>query len=181
MKKTLFLFIAALSIGYFSSAQQMQPKERAEFIAREDFSKSKYKKMEKYGVTKEKSKVIISTPVIKENVKEYSGLYKVDDPDYMITLNITDGKSIKGSIKEAGGINGYQTFELKNIIIQDALFKAEKINPDGSETRLEGVFIDKNNNGIVDFGLGLKLAKSVTIANAVETDKLFFKKLINKN
>lgn len=177
MKKTLFLFIAALSIGYFSSAQQMQAKERAEFIAKEDFSKSKYKKVEKFGVTKEKSKVIISTPVIKENVKEYSGHYKVDAPDYIITLNIEDEKNIKGSIKEADGNNGYQTFELKNLIIQDALFKAEKINPDGSETPLEGVFIDKNNNGIVDFGLGLKLSKSITIANAIETNKLFFKKV----
>ncbi|MEJ7676386.1 MAG: hypothetical protein WKG06_00590, partial [Segetibacter sp.] len=70
-KKTLFLFIAALStMNFSSSAQQMQPKERAEFIAKEDFSKRSTKKAEKYGITKEKSKVIISTPVIKENVKE---------------------------------------------------------------------------------------------------------------
>ncbi|MEJ7676385.1 MAG: hypothetical protein WKG06_00585 [Segetibacter sp.] len=77
----------------------------------------------------------------------------------MITLNIKDEKNIKGSIKEAGGNNGYQTFELKNIIIQDALFKAEKINPDGSITPLEGVFIDKNDNGTVGFGTRIKALK----------------------
>lgn len=160
-----------------SSAQDMQPKERAELIAKESFSKSKYKKMEKYGVTKEMSKVIISTPVIKNDIKGYSGVYKATAPDYTLTLHIADAKNITGTIKEVTESNAIQNSTLKNITITDALFKAVKVNTDGTETALEGVFIDKNDNGNHDFGLGIKLSESITINNALHTDKLFFRKV----
>ncbi|MCW3107781.1 MAG: hypothetical protein JWQ09_2287 [Segetibacter sp.] len=176
MKKISFLIVTALCIQTFAFAQQTGPKERAAFIAKEDFSKSKYKKVEKYGITKELSKTIISTPAIK-HVKEYAGVYKANGADYILTLNIADEKNITGTIKEALENNNYETFTLKNISIDNALFKAVKISPDGKETPLEGVFIDKNDNGVIEFGLGLKLSKSITINNSVSIDKLFFKKV----
>ncbi len=175
MKNIIFLLAALLTIKK-SSAQDMQAKERAELIARESFSKSKYKKMEKYGITKEMSKVIISTPVIKKDIKDYSGAYKANGFDYTLTLNVADAKNITGTIKEAEN-NVIQNFTLKNITIKDALFKAVKVNTDGIETALEGVFIDKNDNGSHDFGLGIKLPESITINNALQIDKLFFKKV----
>lgn len=176
MKKIIFLLTAILVVKN-SSAQDMQAKERAEFIAKESFSKSKYKKMEKYGVTKEMSKVITSTPVIKNNIKDYSGVYKANGPDYTLTLSVRDSKNITGSIREVDEKNALQNFILKNITINDALFKAIKVNTDGTETALEGVFIDKNDNGNHDFGLGIKLPESVTLNNALHIDKVFFKKV----
>src|SRR4051812_20948717 len=127
MKKMLILAIAIVAIKH-SSAQDMEAKQCAEFIARESFSKSKYKKMEKYGVTKEMKKTIISTPVIKSNVKEYAGIYKANGPDYTLALNVIDAKNITGTIKEVGDNNSIQNFTLKNISIVDALFKAVKVS-----------------------------------------------------
>lgn len=176
MKNIIFLLTAILVVKN-SSAQDIQAKERAEFIAKESFSKSKYKKMEKYGVTKEMSKVIISTPVIKNNIKDYSGVYKANGPDYTLTLNVNEAKNITGTIKEVNENNVIQNFTLKNITIDNALFKAIKVSAGGTETALEGVFIDKNDNGNHDFGLGIKLPESVTLNNALHIDKVFFKKV----
>ncbi|MCW3106664.1 MAG: hypothetical protein JWQ09_1170 [Segetibacter sp.] len=177
MKKISFLIATAFCIQVSVFAQQMEPKERAAFIAKEEFSKSKYRKVEKYGITKEKSKVIISTPVIKQDIKEYAGVYKANGHDYMLTLNIEDEKKITGTIKEPAANNNYATFTLKNISIDNALFKAVKVSGDGTETPLEGVFIDKSDDGVVEFGLGLKLLKSITINKGANTDKLFLKKV----
>jgi len=52
-----------------------------------------------------------------------------------------------------------------------------QVNANGSETPLEGVFINKNDNGQTEFGLGIKLSTSITIDNALHVDKLFFKKV----
>jgi len=177
MKKTILLLFASLFFNHITFSQQLSSKERAALIAKEYFSKSKYKKKEKYGITKEMNKVVISTPAIKKNVKEYSGVYKANGADYTIVLNTADKKNINGTLKEAGANNNYNIFTLKNITIEDALFKAVKINPDGTKSPLEGVFIDKNDNGTLDFGLGLKLSKSITINDALQTDKLFMKKV----
>jgi hypothetical protein len=177
MKKISFLILTALCIQASAFAQQMEPKERAAFIAKEDFSKSKYKKVEKYGITKELSKTIISTPVIKQNIKDYSGVYKANGADYILTLNIDDANNITVTIKEAEANNSFETFSLKNVTIKNALFNAIKVDKEGTETPLEGVFIDKSDNGIIEFGLGIKLSKSITVNNAVNIDKFFFKKV----
>ncbi|MEO7800440.1 MAG: hypothetical protein ABIR81_00490 [Ginsengibacter sp.] len=65
---------------------------------------------------------------------------------------------------------------VKQNILKDALFTATKINSDGSKIFLEGVFIDKNDNGHVDFGLGIKLPNPLAIRESVHTDKIFFLK-----
>ena len=177
MKKILLLLFTSLLFNHITFSQELSAKERAETIARENFSKSKYMKKEKFGVTKELNRVVVSTPVIEKNVKDYSGVYKAYGFDHTLTLNIKDAQNIQATLKENIGANSNSTSLLKNITINDALFKAVQVNADGTDTPLEGVFINKNDNGQTEFGLGIKLSKSITIDNALHIDKLFFKKV----
>jgi hypothetical protein len=176
MKKTMLLLFVSLSLSHIIFSQELNSKERAETIAREDFSKSKYLKKEKFGIIKELNRAIVSSPVIQQNVKDYSGLYKANGINYTLTLNAKDEHNIQGTLKESDGANN-SISKLKDIIIKDALFKAVQVNADGTKTPLEGVFINKNDNGSTEFGLGIKLSKSIAINNAPQIDKLFFKKL----
>ncbi len=175
MNKTILILIC-IWFNKPAISQQIPEKERASFLAREEFSKSKYMKKEKYGITKELSKVITSTPVIKENLKDYSGIYNASDVRYSIGLKIRDEKNIQATLTEIDSNSINHIYSLKNISIKDALFKATRINPDGSEFFLEGVFIDKNDNGHIDFGLGLKLLDPLTIRHTIHTDKIFLLK-----
>jgi hypothetical protein len=176
MKKTLLLLFASLLFNHVSFSQGLSAKERAELIAQESFSKSKYMKKEKYGITKELNRVIVSTPVIQQNTADYSGVYKAYGFDCTLILNIEDDQKIQATLKENDG-NKSSAFSLKQITIKDALFKAIQVDADGSETPLEGVFINKNDNGRTEFGLGIKLSKSITKDDALQIDKLFFKKV----
>lgn len=175
MKPLLFLCAISMFGHLFVSAQQNGDRERGELIAKEDFSKSKYMKKEKYGVVKELNRVIVSQPVIKQNKHEYAGLYKAQDFGNTIELKIT-GNTIEAILQKGNDDSVSDLFyQLKNIVINDALFKATLINKNGNEEIAEGVFINKNDNGIIDFGLGIKLPKNITI-NGLHIDKLFFKK-----
>ncbi len=176
MKKTSLLLFASLFFNHITFSQELTAKERAELIAGENFSKSKHLKKEKYGITKEVNKDIVSTPVIWQNVKDYAGVYKAYGFDYTLVLNIKDAPNIEGTIKENNGTNE-SAFPLKNITIKDALFKAIQVNADGTATPLVGVFINKNENGQTEFGLGIKLSKSITKDNALQIDKMFYKKV----
>lgn len=176
MKKIIVLLLTLVFFSQFGFSQQTE-KDRAALLAREEFSKSKYMKKEKYGITKELNKVIISTPVIKESLKDYSGIYKAVDVNYLLELKIENENNIQAILTEVDSNNNNRTYFLKNISIKDALFKATRINPDGAEIFLEGAFIDKNDNGKTDFGLGLILSNPLTIRNSINTDKLFFLKL----
>ncbi len=157
-------------------SQQVTEKDRAAFLASNEFSKTKYLKKEKYGVSKELYKSIISTPVIKSDIKDYSGIYKAAGINYILDLNIESERNIQATITEIDS-NSNHTYSLLNISIKDALFTATRINSDGSKVFLEGVFIDKNDNGHVDFGLGIKLPNSITIRHSIHTGKIFFLKL----
>ncbi len=177
MRKT-FIFLLLVLVNLFrANTQEVNSKVRAEIIAKENFSKSKHKKKEKYGITKEVNRVIVSSPVIKQNISEYSGVYQVHDLNYYIELKIKDKVNIEATWKEPDNTSsGFKIFYLKNISIRNALFTATKVSPEGVQELLEGVFINKNDNGIVDFGLGIKLPKSITL-NGLTMDKLFFKKV----
>ncbi len=176
MKKTLILLFASLFFNHISFSQELNAKERAELIARENFSKSKHLKKEKFGITKEVNRTIISTPAIKQNVKDYSGVYKAIGFDYTLALSINDAQNIQATLTENNGTTT-SALQLKNITIKDALFKAIQANADGTTTPLEGVFINKNDNGQTEFGLGIKLLKSIIKDNALQIDKMFYKKV----
>ncbi len=176
MKKILIVLFTSLLFNHLAFSQELSSKERAEYIARENFSKSKYLKKEKYGITKELNRVIVSTPVIRQNVKDYTGVYKAHGFEHTITFSINDAQNVQAALTENSGTNNSAS-QLKNITIKDALFKAIQVNADGTTTPLEGVFINKNDNGQTEFGLGIKLLKSIIKDNAPQIDKMFFKKI----
>ncbi len=41
----------------------------------------------------------------------------------------------------------------------------------------EGVFINKNDNGNVEFGLGIKLSKPIQLTEGLKITKIFLKKV----
>ncbi len=173
MKKIILTQILLLLICAFCNSQDIAPKEKAESLAKNEFSKTKYKKKEKYGVVKELNKVIVSTPVINNNLSFYDGNYIYQDLDYkievrtdkynkpMATLTIADGKDIL----------------LKEVSITDAFFHAVKLNADGSKELWEGAFININDNGNIEFGLGIKLSKPVELTKGLNIIKIFLKKV----
>lgn len=171
MKKIFALTIATLCLLSASQSQEVSAKEKAEALAKNEFSKEKYKKEEKYGVVKEKHKAVVSTPVINKDLSFYQGNYVVQgfnyqlevrkDPQdkWLVTITTDDEKTV-----------------LKNVTINDAYFTATKTSKDGTEERWEGAFINKSDNGVEDFGLGIKLPNPMRF-QSINMTKLFFKKV----
>jgi hypothetical protein len=171
MKKLLTLVVAALGVALHGLSQDFSAKEKAEALAKNEFSKTKHKRVEKYGVVKEMHKVIESTPVVNNDLSFYQGNYVTQGLNYqleirqdpqnqwLVTLTSDDTKTV-----------------LKYVVINDAYFTAKIIAKDGSEETWEGAFINKKDNGSVEFGLGVKLPATIT-HESVNITKLFFKKV----
>ena len=47
----------------------------------------------------------------------------------------------------------------------------------GEEELWEGVFIDRNDNGNAEFGLGIKLGKPISLTEGLKIERIFFKKV----
>ena len=172
MKKTLIVSVLFVFISINAKSQKLTSKEQAEFLAKTEFSKSKYKKEEKYGVMKEMKKVVVSTPVVKNNISHYNGNYVYKDLEYKVEIR-TDNKKMPMALSIGNG----QDIHLKNVSITDALFQAVKQNADGTQEIWEGVFINKNDNGNVEFGLGIKLSKPIQLTEGLKITKIFLKKV----
>jgi hypothetical protein len=169
MKQTIFAAMLIFSCMVSALAQETA-REKAEAIAKNDFSKSKHERKEKYGVVKEKRKVIESTPVMTTDLSLYEGHYGSHDSEYKIHI-----KKAADSWVANLQINNTRV-ELKNVTITDALFEAVKVNADGTEEKWEGVFINKNDDGNSEFGLGVKLSKPIQVAEGLTTTKIFLRK-----
>ena len=63
MKRLVSTGVLILAFALSSFSQQSTFKSKADSLAKNDFSKSKEKRIEKYGVVREVKKTIISTPV----------------------------------------------------------------------------------------------------------------------
>lgn len=172
MKKIIVLSISTFLVFSACIAQEVTPKEKAADLAKNVFSKSKHLRKEKYGVVKEKSVVIESVLVIKENVEDYSGSYGSEGLGYKIDIQVLDNKTINATLQ----LPGKSPMELKNVVLKDAYFKATARTEEGKEEIWEGAFISKNDNGITDFGLGIKPPETI-VQNGLHIDKLFLKKL----
>ncbi len=173
MKKTLIVSVLFVSISINAKSQKLTSKEQAEFLAKTEFSKSKYKKEEKYGVMKEMKKVVVSTPVVKNNISHYNGNYVYQDLDYKIEVRTDKYNKPMATLNIAGG----KDILLKEVSITDAFFHAVKRNADGSKEFWEGVFINKNDNGVTEFGLGIKLPKPIQLTEGLQITKIFLKKV----
>lgn len=173
MKKIFILPIVLLFISGSAISQAPSAKEKAESIAKEEFSKTKYKKKEKYGVVKEVKRVVESTPVVKDDLSFYNGNYVYQDLGYKIEIRTDKNKLPLATLK----IGSAQDILLKEVSITDAFFYAVKQNADGTNELWEGVFINKSDDGNVEFGLGIKLSNPVQLTEGLKISKIFLKKV----
>ncbi len=181
-KNNRALFIITLIVGFGliplnAIAQDSYAQKRTQEIVA-SFNKQKYEVKEKYGVRREKYKKISSEPVVKQNIRDYSGAYEVSDLGYSINIQVgSDGKiKATGSEMANGGSQQVRRFKLENARIAGALLTATKVYEDGATEKFEGVFINRTefnsptDNGVSAFGLGV-------IDNPVEFGGVTFDKL----
>ncbi len=173
MKKILFLYVLISFLSSNCISQELSAKEKAEHLAKNVFSKSKHAKKEKYGVVREKTKVVESTPVAKDDPVFYAGNYWYQDFNYKMEIRLDANKNLIATLS----IPNKPDLQLTNVSVTDAYFTAIKQNEDGGEEKWEGVFINKSDNGNTEFGLGVRLPNALPIAGGVQTTKVFFKKV----
>ena len=61
--------------------------------------------------------------------------------------------------------------------VNKAYFSGIRINKSGEGELWEGVFIDRNDNGNSEFGLGIKLANPISLTQGLKIPGIFFKKV----
>lgn len=173
MKKSIIIL---LSVGIFSTslfAQEVSSKEKADDLAKNVFSKTKDKVKEKNGVKTEVHVKIESTPVIKEDFSFYEGNYWYQDLKYKLEIRRDVNKNLMATLS----IPGEPDVQLKKASVNQAYFSVIRVNKNGEEELWEGVFIDRNDNGNSEFGLGIKLANPISLTAGLNIEKIFFKKV----
>jgi len=173
MKKSIIIL---LSIGIYSTSglgQELSSKEKAEDLAKNVFSKTKDKVKEKNGVKTEVHVKIESTPVIKNDLSSYEGNYWYQDLKYKLEIRLDAGKNLMATLS----IPGEPDVQLKKVSVNQAYFSAIRVNKNGAEELWEGVFIDRNDNGNSEFGLGIKLANPIPLTEGLKIERIFFKKV----
>jgi hypothetical protein len=143
------------------------------------FNKEKYAVKEKYGVRREKYKKVLSEPVVKQNIRDYSGVYEVSDLGYLINIQIGNDGSVNATGSEpANGTRQARGFKLEAAKIVGAMLTGTKVYDDGATEKFEGVFIKRTDfnsptdKGVSTFGLGV-VGTPVEFAG-VTLDKLFY-------
>ena len=164
------LFVAC-AVNTF--AQQTSSQSRAQTIAAA-FNKQKHAVKEKYGVRREKYKDVRSEPAIRQNIRDYSGVYEVGELGYLINIQVgSDGRV------QANGHENGRTFTLENAKIEGALLTASKVYQNGTTDRFEAVFLNRTDRnsptdpGVTTFGLGVVLATPVEL-NGLTYHKMFY-------
>jgi hypothetical protein len=144
-----------------ATSQQSPRAARAQQIAA-DFTKHKSVVAIKHGVRREKYKDVRAEPIVTQHVSEYAGRYEASDLGWWIEIQVGDKGQIRGMGDDAG--QPCATFELKNATIEGALLTATKVCRNGTEERLEAVFMNRTDRvsptdtGTTMFGLGVVLA-----------------------
>lgn len=160
-----------------SASASVQTRTRA--IAA-SFNKSKRGVKEKRGIRVDKYKEVRSEPVVKANPQDYSGAYEVPDMGFAIQLRVDRNGHVEGTGYEPSGpdLSVRRTFTLRNGKIDGALLTATQVYASGTETRFEGVFMNRTafdsptDRGATVFGLGV-VGKRVAVAG-LTFDKLFY-------
>src|SRR5258705_10241876 len=103
------LSIITLLVGFWlipvnAIPQESYAQKRTQEIVA-SFNKQKYAVKEKYGVRSEKYKRVVSEPVIKQNIRDYSGVYEVLDLGYLINIQVGSDGNVNaiGSEPSSGG------------------------------------------------------------------------------
>ncbi len=176
-----YLLVLPLIVGWAQAfAQAPDFKTRTQMIVA-SFNKKKHVVKEKYGVRKERYKEVRCEPVIKPELKDYSGTYEVADLGYSINLQVASDGKIEATGYEPATPNftASRHFTLKDAKIKGALLTAIKAYADGTVEKFEGVFINRmefnspTDSGVSTFGLGV-VGKPMEVVNGVILDKFFF-------
>jgi hypothetical protein len=85
----LFLGLFLLTETYVY-AQAISPKDQAIDIAKNDFSSNISMRKEKYGVVREKHKVIESTLVVANTLQFYTGNYIFEEIQYQLEIRLDE-------------------------------------------------------------------------------------------
>jgi hypothetical protein len=173
MKKVILLYVLMAFIANNCISQELKAKEKAEDMAKNVFSKTKYKKKEKDGTITEVNVKIESTPVAKDNLEFYAGNYWYKDLDYKMEIRVDANKNLMTTLS----IPDKPEVQLKNVSVTDAYFSGVKQNEDSTEETWEGVFINRSDNGNTEFGLGIKLEKPLQLTEYMAITRIFFKKV----
>ena len=166
-----------------ASAQQIVPSASAQSRTRAiaaSFNKSKHVVKEKRGVRVEKYKEVRSEPVVKGSPQDYSGTYEVPDMGFALHLQVDKSGNVTGTGYEPAGpdLSVRRRFTLTNGKMEGALLSATEVYADGSQDRLEGVFMNRTafdsptDKGVTAFGLGV-IGKHVGVGG-LTFDKLFY-------
>ena len=106
--------------------------------------KTKYKKKEKKGISIEVYVDVKSEAVVKNNVRDYAGVYQTSAGDYRLDLRVASDGRAEGSGYGTGFMNEQKrNFTLRDAQIVGALLTATKIYADGRTEKLEAVFINR--------------------------------------
>ncbi len=146
------------------------------------FNKSKHAVKERYGVRVEKYKEVRSEPVIKENVRDYSGSYEVPGLGLSLELRVDAKGNVAATGYEPIDVDAtvMRKFALRNARIEGALLTATKVYDRGATERFEGVFINRTSfdsptdGGVTTFGLGV-IGSAVRVAG-VTVDRFFYQR-----
>jgi len=174
---TLFVGLWLIPVSAISQESDNQ-KRSQEIVAY--FNKEKHVVKEKFGIRKEKYKKIVSEPVIKQNIKDYSGVYEVEGLGFLIDIQAGNDGTVKATGTEP--VNGdnrqARRFRLEGARITGAMLSGTKVYEDGATEKFEGVFINRTDyesptdKGSSAFGLGV-VSKPVEFAG-VTLDRLFY-------
>ena len=145
----IFILVAALILCVGSSntvfAQDTGQKTQDLIAA---LGKTKYKKKEKKNFSFEFYIDIKSEAVVKNNVRDYAGVYQSSSADYRIELRISANDRVEGDGYDTDFNNSQkQNFTLRDARIEGALLTGTKVFADGATEKLEAVF---NNRTIVE-------------------------------
>lgn len=169
-KITLLFLLSAICLTAIS--QEKTQKEKAEALAKNEFSKAKQIEKTKDGVVKEKNRIVESTPVINSDLSFYHGNYVNEDLKYKIGIRGDEKNNLIATLKIGEG----PETQLHSVSIQDAFFQATTKNENGVEQSWEGAFINKSDDGNIEFGLGLKLPSPAELSG-LQITRIFLKKL----
>jgi hypothetical protein len=136
----ILIVVLVLSIGVSDTifAQDAEQKTQNLIAA---LSKTKYKKKEKKNISFELYIDIKNEAVVKNNVRDYAGVYESTQADYRIELRVSADGKIEGSGYDSDfDSSKKQNFTLKDARIEGALLTATKVFTNGETEKLEAVF-----------------------------------------
>jgi hypothetical protein len=171
--RQLSIIALLILIPMSAISQDSYTQERTREIVA-SFSKEKHAVKEKNGVRVEKYKKVVSEPAVKQDIKEYSGVYEVHGFAFVINIQVGSDGSVRGTGSDPTKGN----FRLEGAKITGAMLTATKVYEDGTTEKFEGVFINRTDyisptdRGVRTFGLGVVISP-VEFAG-VTLDKLFY-------